>query len=301
MILKKVSLIATLLFGVAVCFTACKKDEQVTPPTQANVVRTGSQIENKEGVTVLYDGSKKKTKGYIADTPAEAGVEVGDVYDANTGTVMYKAIKVVRSNGRFFWIMVDNLKSYVTTGCYSYNDAAANIANYGRLYTWDAAKSAASTAYMKMKKINPNTLAEYGPTLKFSGRLPNMQDLYDLFEMNQTGRADDTNGTYYYYDFFVAGLTPIGTNWISGSNHSRAGWRDNTSYNPPYVGNPYKWINTMGKFWLAVTDPGGYPRPLQIGDGTTMTSGVALSCFVQNGYDPNFGFSVRYVFEPVYQ
>lgn len=80
--------------------------------------------------------SKGTTKGEVVRITTGIELDSGVFTDARDGRE-YKWKKL----GKQIW-MVENLAYNIGTGCWAYANNENNVANYGRLYTWDAAQKA---------------------------------------------------------------------------------------------------------------------------------------------------------------
>jgi len=88
----------------------------------------------------IYSG-ERITK--IADTPTESKtyeVEFRECKDADGRN--YAVIKLG------YWWMAENLAYNIGEGCWAYKNDEKNVAKYGRLYTWEAAKKACPSGWI---------------------------------------------------------------------------------------------------------------------------------------------------------
>lgn len=199
--------------------------------------------------------------------------------------------------------MIDNFKYYPTNGTGSsiYQNNPSNLPIYGRLYTWDAANLNKS----KIKMILPRIVnGVVGANYTIYGRLPRIDDLQDLFETTAIGNLHENGVTpdaplysnltnpKLYYDAFLAGREDAAGDFTK-AYPTLAGWRDNL---PLIPGNTeYNDLTMSGTFWTNIAVGTDAHTPLSIANDEYMWSAY-LNCGCANGY----GFSVRYVFEPIY-
>lgn len=230
--------------------------------------------------------------------------------------------------GKYFYVMIDNLNVKMDTACWAYADNERNVSKYGRLYTWHAANALAQEIKMKFvtfRASNPtDTLIR--TKLDVKARLLSRQDVCDIIECDAIGHmpyngytidaadndaTEKVHGMYelplYYYDVFVGGLEgPIGddpTDYSRGL-HTLAGFR-NTSQQPErfwntWVNGWYTGLNNMSFIWLKDQEPlfGGdchYPLEIDYNENYNYTA------FINAEHWDQYGFSVRYVFEPRYK
>jgi len=295
------------IFFIAILFFAsCQKEELVvesTNETTNNVfVSSGffSEPAIINGDSIVFNFQKNVTKGFTNDLILEQKIIKDYPYSTTSNT--YRVIKVVRPNGRYFWIMIDNFK-YASSGSWIYGFNNSNLDISGRLYNWNAAYSNRTKIMMMLPKITaPSKIAsdpisKDPPLYPVFGRLPNFQDIKDLLESSSIANSA-MNGTnvfeHDYFDAFVFGLA--NANWdATKANHTLGGWRDNL-IGTPGTNAEFSDINVRGRFWTNEIDTPGSHYPLEISNLEYF-----WSAYVNAGHADGYGFSVRYVFEPIYQ
>ncbi len=237
------------------------------------------------------------------------------------------SIKVLRIDrksepGKYFYVMIDNLDVQLDTACWAYADNSNNVSTYGRLYTWHAANALAAQITMNLpfySASNPTDPLLGGYKLPVQAKILSRQDVCDIIECDAIGNLpgngysiDDNNyapyhGTIsphrlYYYDVFVGGLEGSGYTDYSRGLHTLGGFR-NTSYQniPFYVNGWYADLNTAAFIWLRdkcmpylVDEPYHYPLEIDYDADDNYTA------FINAEHWDQYGFSVRYVFEPHY-
>jgi uncharacterized protein (TIGR02145 family) len=112
---------------------------------------SGTYSWNTEGVpagTYYIGGEITSTTDYSYDyapgtvTIEEQGtIETGEFTDTRDDKT-YKTVKIGNQ-----WWMSENLAYDVSDGCWAYNNDESNVATYGRLYTWEAAKNACPSGW----------------------------------------------------------------------------------------------------------------------------------------------------------
>lgn len=242
-----------------------------------------------------------------------------------------KVLRVDRKSepGKFFYVMIDNLDVRLDTACWAYGDNESNVKKYGRLYTWDAANALANEIPMRLPVYDANNPMQkkFGGALKMSvkAKLLSRQDILDIIECEAIGdltkngyTLDDLNeqcwnnihadaGPLFYYDVFVGGLecsNVDGRDYAQGE-HTLGGMR-NTYRQPQWAWSDwngdgwYKGLNEFSKIWTSE----GYADihyPLQI-ERKYKENLYEYSAFINSMLHSNeFGYSVRYVFEPLYK
>ncbi len=281
---------------VGLAFTGCQKENDIIPNADNNIIKSGEYSEPAviDGQTMIFNQNKSRLKGLFAE---ESWIEQQTIkdYPYNSTANSYRVIKVVRPNGKYFWIMIDNFKYNAGTGSYIYGNNSANLATYGRLYKWQVAMNSKTKIYMLLPKYLNGVPT--GGNQAVYGSLPNFQHIKDMLETTAIGNLP-TNGTTpdlgnnMYYDAFLAGreFNPL----PETAYPTLAGWRDNMDVAP---GNQeYNSLTTWGRFWTSELAVTGAHYPLEIKDETYM-----WSAYINAGHDDRYAFSVRYVFEPLGQ
>jgi uncharacterized protein (TIGR02145 family) len=90
--------------------------------------------------------------------------QTGTFIDSRDGKI-YKTIVI----GNQTW-MAENLAYKASEGCWAYNKDSVNVAKYGYLYNWDAAKTACPTGWRLASDAEWTTLSEYLGGVKVAGR-----------------------------------------------------------------------------------------------------------------------------------
>ncbi len=123
----------------------------VEPGTHSFVWDSKADFPDKSGtVTIsigyLNEGNRKNISDYYefefdnkADTNGD--IEYGTFTDSRDNKT-YKTVKI----GNQIW-MAENLAYDIGNGCWAYNNDKSNVATYGRLYNWSAAKSACPSGW----------------------------------------------------------------------------------------------------------------------------------------------------------
>lgn len=239
-----------------------------------------------------------------------------------------KLLRVDRKSepGKYFYVMIDNLAVKIDTACWAYADDESYVDKYGRLYTWNAANALAPNIKMSLPvyDINNPTQKKFGGKLYLpvKARLLNRQDVCDIIECNAIGAFPETGYTIddqsenwvghtqyeiplFYYDVFIGGLE--GPNLGESIDYSRgerslAGYRNTVHQSVGFGKWDNGWfgyLNEIGLFWL---DEQEFPvtnahYPLSILPEENKDFTAFINCHCNN----QFGYSVRYVFEPQYK
>ena len=226
--------------------------------------------------------------------------------------------------GKFFYVMISNLNVKLDTACWAYGQTEYipyehNAAKYGRLYTWDAANALAkkiSTKLYKYDKNNPK-IKKSSVRLNVRARLLSQQDVLDIIERDHVGykeyTIDDNDDPdyddgilemgFHYYDVFLGGIDgPASNETIDYSRGliSLGGFR-NTEDNKYYLNNRYLSLNESGMFWLKeagipTTDYYELHQTFEV----LYNNDYNYTAFINVGHLNQYGMSVRYVLEPIY-
>ncbi|MBR4324520.1 MAG: hypothetical protein IKP73_03215 [Bacteroidales bacterium] len=243
----------------------------------------------------------------------------------NNTNYSIKVLRVDRKSepGKYFYVMIDNLNVQLDTACWAYADSNSNASTYGRLYTWHAANALAPQITMDLpvySATNPTEKLMNGDTNPVEAKILSRQDVCDIIEcdaignMSYNGYTIDDNiyapphGTpplfpLFYYDVFVGGLEYSGYKDYSRGLHTLAGFRNTIQQDPMYWNTwVYGWYtgkNTTAFIWLrnrsgSSNDPFHYPLEIDYDEDYNYTA------FINAAHWDQYGFSVRYVFEPTY-
>ena len=145
---------------------------------------------------ILFSLSCKKEKNEIT-------IKHGEFVDNRDG----KSYKTVTINGKVW--MAENLAYYTNEGCWAYDDDESNVAEYGRLYNFDAASQACPSGW-RLPSID-----EYDQIFNISS---NNEDYVNAFNPLGGGirSSDNYYGTNYRY------LSDAGYFGTSASNNSNS-------------------------------------------------------------------------------
>jgi len=307
---------AAIIFAVAVSLVSCQKDDEKIQEPQSVRMFGAEGILTNDGTKLSIKLKKNPTtglKGLIADETGNGlCIEEQTITDLQSVTNSYRVIKVVRPDGRYFWIMIDNFKYLPTpsTGSYVYENNPSNVATYGRLYKWTTAYNNRTKIRMKLPKyVNGNVvLGGNGLPVLYSvgGKLPSIADIKDMLESttmpahSQSGITvwGGDNAVHQYYDAFLAGREDKYYD-ETAAYPTLAGYRDNMEA-PGVPANHLEFglKNIYGTYWLSDTEPGFTTAhyPLTITDNS---NGMEWNAYVNAMCDDGFGHSVRYIFEPI--
>ena len=248
-------------------------------------------------------------------------------FDYHNTNYSVKVLRVDRKSepGKYFYVMIDNLNVPMDTACWAYADNNSNASTYGRLYTWNAAN--ALTPYITMNlpiysEDNPTVPLFGGFKLPVQAKLPSHQDICDIIECDTIGHLpfygykinqNNTAPTHgvspplpqrlYYYDVFVGGLEGSGYTDYTRGLHTLGGFRNTYQQAPMYwdtwVNGWYTGLNNTAFIWLRDQYFPGDPfhEPLEI----NYNNDYNYTAFINADHWDQYGFSVRYVFEPQYQ
>ena len=331
------SAVATMAVAM-LCGTACQEEEEikVSNETITNVVVNKDSILTIDGKRMewkfsLPERKKSISKGVLIDETSYYNQYIQDQYPDRKLTDIvkfsykskeyeFKVLRVDRKSdpGKYFYVMIDNLDVKLDTACWVYGDDERNAKKYGRLYTWYAANALAKKITMGLPKYKNNhpILRNDKDTILFptKGRLISTKDILDIIECNTIGNlpkngfsVDDIDMTddyaMLYYDVFIGGLDgPLnGTPDYSRGEKTLGGYRNTFRQDPMYwnywINGWYTGLNQVAYIWLKDEAAYGtchYPLEIDYDDDYNY---VAM---INAGHEDKYGFSVRYVFEPIY-
>ena len=325
--------LSAVIVTMLVMGTACQKDEvkitneNFTKNTISDFAINDSILTiDRKRMEWIFSVPKRKTlsKGYMDEL---VDIETATVYyniEPNNKQYQYKAIKVPRQSDstKYFYVMIENLGVPTSKDSWYYGDDVNNGCRYGRLYTWEQAnkmgKSMRLTLPVYDKKGNVLFKNNKVDTLKcpVTGRLINTTDYLDIINCAQlptpeeTYTLDDANRIENnVYDAFVFGIEDAEYN-EECAFHTMGGMR-NTACQPEY---PEVWIkgwyiglNIMGRYWLAEGDNDAHHffaierRSVSSYVGYDAETDYNFGTYVAAPGINKFGYSVRYVFEPIYR
>ena len=242
---------------------------------------------------------------------------------------------------KFFYIMTTNLDipypyddymqnkppAPIMSDCWFYANDPANIDTCGWLYTRAAVSIMRNKIYMELPMYKDGK-PMLGKRTKVRGRLPNNRDMADLLEVaNEMDMfkyhdvwdyADDYEKNS-YYDAFVFGLGDANP---SDAKHSLGGYRDKYTVNDPsdrailrekwqLPDNILRLLYTgffaekgcCGRYWMAESNICNFlhiNRCLLFCDEEEWRTVFMLSGPVEKNH-PDYGMSVRFVFEPTFK
>ncbi|MBQ3655339.1 MAG: hypothetical protein II956_00645 [Bacteroidales bacterium] len=328
----KFSAVATMAVAM-LCGTACQEEEEVkvSNETITNVVVNKDSVLTVDGKRMewkfsLPERKKSISKGILygrdyynelADTCKkfygknyELFKTITYTHKRKNGTQQKHNIQLMRVDrktepGKYFYVMVYNLDVELDTACWAYGETknilyTYNATKYGRLYTWDAANALAK----KISIVLNNR--------RVHARLMSKQDIEDIMECGNAGyygytiddnidapEHEDIGLQFNYYDVFIGGLD--GPTYDEEPDYSRGarnlgGFR-NTVANEYYFNNWYENLNQVGMYWLKDAYFPEYSdcHGIFVVDYNN-DNNYAVSCQVD--HLNQYGFSVRYVFEP---
>ena len=308
--MKRKFLFALLMACVGLMLASCDKEEgfsaiqssseQVSPEVVTYGEYTGSPW-------VEYRKSPKLSKSFLvdySDPDCDELFSTAVEYPFTSTARQYSVMKVERKSepGKYFWVMIENFAYKNGDSSYVYGNNEANAAIYGRMYHWSIAKECENKVRMRLPRRRADgtyTAAKF-PTY---GHLPTRQDINDICEVESIGHLP-SNGTTiynldptgnYYYDVFISGRDLDEDMNPESAYHTLGGWLDNTDYywlsNRDYCDineNVFFWTND-GIDWI---DDSHYPLEIDY-------EGGEYSAFINALHADNYGFYVRYVFEPM--
>jgi len=250
-----------------------------------------------------------------------------------------KLLRVDRKSepGKYFYVMIDNLNVKLDTACWVYGDDESNAKDYGRLYTWHSADALAKEISMRLPVYYANnpTKKMIKTKLPVHARLLSRQDICDIIECDSIGfapydgysieehlQASESERDFlpfFYYDVFVGGLEGPCNNVIDYTRglHTLGGFR-----NP--VQKEEKWWNYWVNGWYIKKDIEAHIRlcdnarfthhhhhqqlwiSREIGNSSGLVENYKgkdrnFFAYINIEWTDLFGFSVRYVFEPMYK
>jgi hypothetical protein len=339
--------LSAMVAAMCVCGTACQREDVKISDSNVSEVLSKDSVLTIDGKRMEWKFSlpqKRRSiskgvfldeRNYYESIVALCKQQYGSDYELlKTIDLSYKGekysvefMRVDRKSepGKYFYVMVDNLKVKLDTACWAYADDESYVEKYGRLYTWSAAEAFAKTqiTYLpRYQKNNPKKKVIDNMDFPVRARLISKQDILDIIECDcfaETGYSIDNNIEadghedcfgipFYYYDAFVGGLDNDSNGWdYSRGERVLTGCRNSIQQERQYwsfwIKGWYCEMNELGSIWL--NDRSGNDKKEQFHYSLTFKK--------QNDYGDNFvsyisvatwdryGFAVRYVFEPQYK
>lgn len=327
--MKKRMLWVLLVLISCVCFVACQEEDNVAIESGC-IERDNAMSIADTALSTVNDGvrwhyivpSKGETisKGFSFETDESI---ISYCQFSSDGRDAYPVMKVQRLNSdRHFYIMVKNLDLPYANDGWAYGDDERNVDTYGRLYTWTAAYELQNSVKMKLPIYKADgTPLKVNNKIRYAtvyGKFMSHQDFDDIIECDTVGWLPESGygiedmymtSNNFYYDTFLGGIEP--ESGEEGANGSLGGFRDTQGRNqdPSYVNYFYAFLNKEGGFWLKEgtgRDLDGGHRVLKIRrsfyswySGTTTY--YDYSAYSNVTMSNKYGWSVRYIFEPVYR
>jgi hypothetical protein len=334
------------------CGTSCQEEEVKVSNEDLTNGRISEVINNDSVLTI--DG--KRMEWNINITPQKKSISKGVIQDErsyyttflnekckNTYGEDYELFKTIKCTykgvkysfevlridrksepGKYFYVMLDNLKVKMDTACWAYADDESYVEKYGRLYTWDAANALAKKIRMNLPSYSEeNPKKEITPPLPVKARLLSIKDVLDIIECDAIGSnsengysiednydapkhilSDNIKAPFFYYDAFIGGLDgpePDNTFEYDKGEHVLAGWRcpyeQNKEYWFLYIKGRYTDLNKTGSFWLKdfyADETSHFFLDIQHSQENNYVS------YIKGVMVNETAISVRYVFEPEY-
>jgi len=345
-----VKIFVVTLSVIAFLFNACDKDDSNVVSEQDDIMNRTLVTEGETRSPIVIDGVKQEwtfparnkslSKGILFDESTyypyienSLKIDYGsdyqliDTVDFEYHGINYsmRVLRVDRRSepGKYFYVMIDNLKVQLDTACWAYADNENNVSTYGRLYTWHAANALAPLITMQLpvySENNPTVPLLDGFKLTVQAKILSRQDVCDIIERDSIGHMpyngysiDNNNNApthgmtsplplpLYYYDVFVGGLEGSGYTDYTRGLHTLGGFRNTMYQSSHYVNGWYDDLNTAAFIWLRdkympslFNDPFHFPLEIDYDAENKYTA------FINAEHWDQYGFSVRYVFEPRY-
>jgi uncharacterized protein (TIGR02145 family) len=209
---------------------------------------------------LLGCGGDDNPAGGGGGSSSDAGISwtstanLGEFTDARNGQKYYAA-----RIGQQIW-MAENLNYNVAGSSWCYEESAANCRDYGRLYTWNAAKTACPSGW------HLPTADEWNVMINFTGGQGNKLRM-------QTGWGDPSSTQTGTNDYWFSAL-PGGLRISAGD---------------------YRNLHSSGIWWTnSVTSATGFPLRVGVSNNNQRMSVSELGDFDANDVN-NLGYSVRCV------
>lgn len=307
--------LAIFMIAVVLAIASCSKEDMQADDCAQSVpqamVSGALQYGAFTGTPLIeFRRSKSLSKTYFA--PHLAGSNYDTLFSTakdfpfNSTANTYNIMKVWRTSepGKFFWIMLENFKYKPGDSSYVYGNDESNAQLYGRMYHWTIAKQCENKImkYLPRRRLDGSYTTDTFPTY---GHLPTVQDIHDLMEVSYPNLLNtnqftgttlyDTFGGEGYYDAFISGRPFYDADYNDSTYyHTLAGWLDNTDF---YwlTHRDYCDLHEQVCFWTD-TEWTSLPSthfPFEI----HYQNGNFVAC-LPVGAANNYGYYVRYVFEP---